>query len=282
MAPRWIASLFAACLVVASVVPAGAQIGGFLKKKAKEAAQAPVQQQQAQQQADEAAARALEAPDVVPITQESTARFKKALNVEIRLRDEFRASLASMKSTEDYEACKAEFAVSDMELTMSALAAAGEKVTPADLQKAIAKAKADLEAKVTKRCGGDPSAWPDYKRAERLRAIEAEASDAFAPSTGSESGGAAEATMHGPAWFSTDDDAQGNAHPYLRKYAIAKERWIPFCSAEAAKTDGKYRRIKGQGSVYVYTVEEAQVLSEHCPDVMATLNKTTEPLPSGK
>ena len=282
MTSRWIGSLSAACLLAASVVPADAQIGGFLKKKAKEAAQAPVQQQQAQQQSDEAAAQALAAPDIVPITQESTTRFKKALNVEIRLRGEFRAMLASMKSKEEYDACKEEFAVSDMELAMSALAAAGEKATPADLQKAMVKAKADLDATVAKRCGGDPSAWPDYRRAERLKAIEGEASDAFAPSTGSDADGAAEATTHGPAWLSTDDEAPSDAHPYLRKYAIAKERWIPFCSAEAAKTEGKYRRIKGQGSVYVYSVEEAQVLSEHCPDVMATLNKATEPLQSGK
>ena len=282
MTSRWRGPLIATCLLAVAAVPADAQIGGFLKKKAKEAVQAPVQQQQAQQQSDEAAAQALSAPDIVPITQESTARFKKALNVEIRLRGEFRSMLASMKSKEDYEACKAEIAVSDMELTMSALAAAGEKATPADLQKAIVKAAADLEAKVTKRCGGDPSAWPDYKRAERLREIEGEASDAFAPPGSPEAVGAGESATHGPAWLSTDDDAQGNAHPYLRKYAIAKERWIPFCSAEAAKTEGKYRRIKGQGSVYVYSVEEAQVLSEHCPDVMATLNKATEPLQSGK
>jgi hypothetical protein len=282
MTSRWIGWLIAACLLASSVVPADAQIGGFMKKKVKEAVQAPVQQQQAQQQADEAAARALEAPDIVPITQESTARFKKALNVEIRLRGEFRSMLASMKSKEDYDACKAEFAISDMELAMSAMAAAGEKATPADLQKAMVKARADLDAKVTKRCGGDPSAWPDYERAERLRAIEAEASDAFAPTGSPEAVAAGESTTHGPAWISTDDDAPGDAHPYLRKYAIAKERWIPFCSAEAAKTEGKYRRIKGQGSVYVYSVEEAQVLSEHCPEVMATLNKTTEPLQSGK
>lgn len=282
MTSRWIGPLTATCLLAVAAVPADAQIGGFLKKKAKEAVQAPVQQQQAQQQSDEAAAQALAAPDIVPITQESTARFKKALNVEIRLRGEFRSMLASMKSKEDYDACKAELAMSDMELTLSALAAAGEKATPTDLQRAIVKATAEQEAKVTKRCGGDPSAWPDYKRAERLRAIEGEASDAFAPPGSPEAEGAGEATTHGPAWLSTDDDAPGDVHPYLRKYAIAKERWIPFCSAEAAKTEGKYRRIKGQGSVYVYSVEEAQVLSEHCPDVMATLNKTTEPLQSGK
>ena len=76
--------------------------------------------------------------------------------------------------------------------------------------------------------------------------------------------------------------AQADAHPYLRKYAIAKERWIPFCAAEATKAEGKYTRVKGQGAQYVYTVEEAQVLSQHCPDVMAKLNKVTGPVQAAR
>lgn len=278
MTSRWIGSVLAACVLAAITRPAEAQIGGFLKKKAKEAAQAPVQQQQANQQSDEAAARALEAPDVVPITQESTARFGRALDVEIRLRGEFKTQLGSMKSKEEYEACKSEVAMTQDPMQMAAaLASLGDKATPAEIQKVMVKMSTDMEAQLAKRCGADPSGWPDYKRAERLREIEAVASDAFAPASGAGEAPAVE-RPGGPSWVPTDD-AQTAAHPYARKYAIAKERWIPFCAAEAEKTSSKkFVRIK----LYAYTVEEAQVLSEHCPDVMAKLNKVTEPVRSAK
>jgi hypothetical protein len=283
MRSRVTSLLMAACVTAVVAQPAQGQIGGFLKKKAKEAAQAPVQQQQAQQQADEAAARALSAPDIVPITEESTARFARALDVEIRLRGEFRAMLASMKPREEYEECKGEASMSpEAQQIALGMANISDKGTPAEMQKAMLKISRDIEALIVKKCGGDPGGWSDGKRAERLREIEAEASDAFAPSGGAGAGDEpAGDGLHGPSWRPTDE-AQADAHPYRRKYAIAKERWIPFCAAEATKAEGKYTRVKGEGAQYVYTVEEAQVLSQHCPDVMAKLNKVTAPVQTAR
>jgi hypothetical protein len=266
--------------------PAYAQLGGFLKKKAMEAAEAPVQQQQAKQRSTEQAAAALRNPDVVPITQESTDRFMKALGVEIRLRNEFRSMLASMKSREEYEACKGEIAMSPegMQIAMG-LANISDKATPAEMQKAMMKMGADMEALTLKRCGGDPSGWPDHKRAERLRQIERRASRAFAPTGGTDSVGEgfAGADPHGPAWF-PPEPVQTEDVEFYRPYGIAKERWIAFCSSGAEmKTEGDFVYVKGMGDVwYVFTKEEAEFMTRHCSEVMAEIKKTTEPVQGAK
>jgi hypothetical protein len=273
--------------VVLSAGPAEAQIGGLLKKKAKEAAQAPVKQAEAKQEADEAAARALADPDVVAITQDSTARFRKALGVEARLRGEFRTLLASVKTQEEYNACKGEIMMSpEGQKASMALLELGDKATPADMQKVMLKASADLDALAAKRCGGDPAQWNTGRRAERLQEIEGEASDAFAPPGGTAPDGeAVEERRAGPSAV-VIAGAPADAHPHRRKYTLMKERWIPFCSAladAAAQSDGKYKKIKGVGSgVYVYSASEAEVMTANCAAVMDDLNTVIEAVSGSK
>jgi hypothetical protein len=267
--------------VVLSAGPAQAQIGGFLKKKAKEAAQAPIKQEQARQQADEAAANALSTPDIVPITGESTARFRTALGTEARLRGELRAQLASVKSQEEYNACSGELIMSPEAQKISMrLADMPANASAADLQKLMMKTNADLEALVTKRCGPNPSQWNPGKVSQRLQEIEGEASDALAPPGAAVPDLEASAERRAGPSAHAAEPWQAEAHPYRRKYALLKERWIPFCGAltEAAlKGDGKYRTVKGVGSgVYVYSSSEAEVMTASCAAVMDDLNHVLE------
>jgi len=270
---------------VIAAVPAEAQLGGLLKKKAKEAIQAPVKQEQAKQQSEDAAARALSSPDIVPITEESTGRFRKALNVEARLRGEFRAFLASLKTQEAFDACKLDVAISpEGEKARMPVLNLGDDPSPADLQKAMLKASADLEAIVGKRCGSDPGQWRDGKRADRLREIEAEASDALAASDLAHSASEPSAgPITGPSAGAAEQAAAG-AHPYLRKYGMLKERWIPFCGAQAqsaSESGGAHTQVKGVGSgVYVYSAAEAAVMTANCAAVMADLNRALDPVSS--
>jgi hypothetical protein len=282
MSSRIIGLLLGVFVVVASAVPAEAQIGGFLKKKAKEAAQAPVKQEQAKQQSDEAAASALSDPDIVPITQESTVRFRKALGIELRLRGEFRTFLASLKTREEYDACKSEFMMSpEAQQASMQMLNLGDKATPADMQKAMMKAAADVEALTKKRCGGDPSAWNGAKRNERLQEIEGEASDAFGPPGAAPPAGDGLVVLPPGPSASSAEAEPADAHPYRRKYALAKERWIPFCNGMATAPDatgkGKYATVKGEGNgVYVYSSEEAAVMAANCVDVMSEIGKVVD------
>ncbi len=259
-------------------------MGGFLKKKAKEAAQAPIQQQQAQQQADEAAAKALSAPDVVPITQESTARFAGALDVEIRLRGEFRTLLASFKTREEYQACQAEVAMSPEAQKISMrVAELPDNASAADLQKLMLKSSRDLEALVEKRCGADPSQWNQATSAQRLQGDRGRGLGRLRAARRCRRGGRGGRGAARPLVGAGRATPRTDAHPHLRKYAIAKERWIPFCAAEAAKPEGKYARVKGQGAALrVYAWRRRRCCPQHCPDVMAKLNKVTEPVQSAK
>jgi hypothetical protein len=281
MSSRITCLLLGVLLVAWPSGPAEAQIGGLLKKKAKEAAQAPVKQEEAKQQADDAAARALASPDVVPITKESTARFRKALRVEAQLRGEFVTFLASLKTQEQYAACKSEVMMSpEGQKASMGMLALGDKATPAEMQKAMLKANADVEALTTRQCGGDPSQWTQGRRVDRLREIEGEASDAFAPPrTEPSPGGSPDARRSGPSAPSADE-AQADAHPNRRQYAITKERWIPFCNAsstaQTAKANGKYATVKGEGSgVYVYASDEAAFMASSCADVMSDIEKAS-------
>jgi hypothetical protein len=275
--------LLGVVVVASSAGPAEAQIGGLLKKKAKEAAQAPVKQQENKQQADDAAASALSSPDIVPVTQESTVRFRKALGVEAKLRGEFATFLASLKTQEQYLACKNDVMMSpEGQKASMAMLALGDKATAADMQKAMMKASADAEALTTKQCGGDPAQWSQGRRVDRLREIEGEASDAFAPpGVEASAAGSGEALRPGPFAPSAGDE-QADAHPYRRRYALTKERWIPFCNAlgtaPKASGSGKYATVKGEGSgVYVYSSDEAAFMASSCGDVMSDIAKLQGP-----
>jgi len=289
---------------VVVVVPAGsadAQLGGLLKKKAKEVAQSPVKKEETKPPSDEAAARALSQPDVVPITQDSTDRFKKGLNVEITLRDEFRTFLASLKTREQYDTCKGESVMSPegQKIGMQMLNLP-DNASPAEMQKVMMKSGADLEALTTKRCGRDPAEWDDARRAERLREIRGQASDAAMPpgyvapagdASGESAGASPDAAeglanhgilLAGPSMFSLFEPP-AMPHPFQIAYAMMTERWPVFCewlTAKTKKTDeGSYQKVPGVGNgTYVYSKAEAEVMSANCPSVMELLMKVLDPV----
>jgi hypothetical protein len=157
-----------------------------------------------------------------------------------------------------------------------------DNVSPAEMQKTMMKAGTELEALTTKRCGVDPTAqWNEAKRIERLKEIEGQASDALAPAGGAPPEADPTGVLATGPWAPSIEDAQDTSHPYLRKYSLLKERWIPFCNGLAtapnATAKGKYATVKGVGNgVYVYSSEEAAVMASNCVDVMSDIGKTLE------
>jgi hypothetical protein len=289
--------LLGALVVAVSASPAEAQLGGLLKNKAKEAVQSPAKKDEAKPRSD-AAAAALSAPNVVPITQDVIDRFKTGLNVEIKLRGEFRTFLASLKTPQQLQQCKLEVMMSPegQKISMQ-MANLADNTPPAELQKVMMKAGTEIEALTTKVCGTDPTEWNDTKRADRLRDIEGQASDAAAP-PGFVAPGRDTPAL--PVDASRDDaegrggpsmpekgsvlehvaGAQGMPHPYLLAYALLKERIPPFCVVFASvmkEGDVTYHYIPGLGKgVWVYSNDEARVLAKNCQTIMELLTTVTE------
>jgi hypothetical protein len=132
------------------------------------------------------------------------------------------------------------------------------------------EATADVDPLTTKRCGGDPTQCNAPRRAERLREIEGEASDAFGPPA-SEAGSEGAVTDRPGMLALSLEGERADAHPYRRQYATAKERRSPFCNAVAmapnATAKTKFTIAKGEGNgVYVCSSEEAAVMASHCVD----------------
>jgi hypothetical protein len=133
------------------------------------------------------------------------------------------------------------------------------------LMKAQQKMATDMQAMLTQRCGTDPQKTQG-QRFERLRQIEAEASDVAMPSgykppVGSDSG----------------------TRPFARGYGMLKERIPVFCATDkkaSAPTQiavGTEKmtvvKVQGQGGQeYVFRQDEVDALNAGCARVMGLMN----------
>jgi hypothetical protein len=261
-------------LTAAAATPAEAQLGGLMRR-AKEAAEKKAAEKDPRAAEPAASTQNPFAdPAVVFITQDQLARFEKALQFEIDKRNELRKAAASAKDPQEYQACTTSVAMSPESMKLiQDFADANADGPPEQLIKAQMKMSADMQALVTKSCGPDPRSL-ESGRFERLRQIEAEASDVAMPSGYTPPAGA-QGRME-------DSGQAANARPFARPYGMLKERVPVFCatdkkmSSPATITVGTDKmtvvRVQGAGQQYVFRQDEVDALNQGCASAMAKMN----------
>jgi len=297
---------------MAATTPAEAQLGGLMRR-AKEAAEKKAAEKDPRAPDPSASTQNPFAdPAVVFITQDQLGRFEKALQYEIDQRNALRKSLAAATTQEEYQACNLSVGTSpEMMKMIQDMADSSANGTAEQIMKAQQKMYADMQAIVTKKCGPDPR-QTESSRFDRLRQIEAEASDIAMPSGYTPPPGAQgrAGERHGnyaafltsrpaspyanvafsyraprPFFPSLEAGARAqmpNPHPFARAYGMLKERIPVFCakdrkvSAPTTITVGTEKitvvKVQGQGQQYVYRQDEVDTLNAGCASVMALMN----------
>jgi hypothetical protein len=286
--------LTALAVIIASAMPVEAQLGGLIRRGADAAKKQaePKTEQPAANQKDPFAD-----PAVVRITQDQAARFQRALQYEVDKRNELRTELkkaaSSVKSPAEYDKCIQEYATSPevMKLIQDMADKSADGSAEA-LMKNMNAMQTEMEAGKLKRCGADPrTAGTEAKIAERLRQIEADASDvAMPPGWTPRAAGVARvafdtngrptiASLSGVAEIAAGRAAQGpmipvTAHPFLRAYAMLKERVPRFCESKQRNEANGLVQVQGTsaGNNYVFAKEEADALSGTCNPIMGLFN----------
>jgi hypothetical protein len=298
--------LFLALVAASSLAtPAEAQLGGLMRR-AREAVKEPTPEigKKPGAPASSPAPNPFADPAIVFITQDQLGRFDKALRYEVAQRAALRKTLASLSTREEYQACSQGMAISPEAMQIiQDYADANANGTAEQMMKATQKMSTDLGALVTKKCGPDPTATAST-RLERVRQIEAEASDIAMPPGWTPPPGYAARAIQTPSgrrsqvalsyratrfspYASAGSAARAqmpNPHPFARAYAMLKERIPVFC----AKLDTKAPlpttpmaigtetvpvvKIPGSGQDYVFRQDEASALTAGCAGVMAQLN----------
>ena len=251
--------------VAAAAAPVEAQLGGMMRR-AKEAAEKKTAEKDPRAAEPAASTQNPFAdPAVVFITQDQLARFEKALQHEIDERNALRTSLGG-KTQVDYQTCAQSVATSpEMMKIVQDMADSSANASTEQLIKAQQKMSADMQAMLTTKCGPDPN-QTQSARFERVRQIEAEASDVamppgYKPPVGADSGG----------------------RPFARGYGMLKERVPVFCatdkkaSAPTQITVGAEKmtvvKVRAQGSMeYAFRQDEVDILNAGCGRVMALMN----------
>jgi hypothetical protein len=280
--------------VACAAAPAEAQLGGMMRR-AKEAAEKKAAPEPATTTANPFAD-----PSVVFITQDQLARFEKALQFEIDKRNEYRKSLGGLRTPQDYRSCSQGIATSPAAMKLvQDWADKSEKLTADQMMKASQQMQTDMAALIAKTCGPDP-AGTTSGTFERMRQIEADASDiampaGFKPAAGARGRMEERPNPYGNVAFSYraprdyfpsfEARAQAaNAHPFARHYGMLKERIPVFCakdkkmSAPTTITVGNEKmtivRVRSaQGGLeYAFRQDEVDALNAGCAGVMAKMN----------
>ena len=128
-------------------------IGGLIKRKAADAVKP--KEEPKTKAPDAAEPRSEFSFDLTP---ESMAALKRGLELEIRLREEYRAEVARQKTVAQYKACESESASSpEAAKFMEEYLARMEKVkTQEEVQKLTVWQNETLSAIIKKKCGDDP------------------------------------------------------------------------------------------------------------------------------
>ena len=151
-------------------------IGGLIKRKAAEAVKP---KEEPKTKATDAAEPS--SPFAFDLTPESMAALKRGLELEIKMRADYRAEVARQKTVAQYKACESESASSpEAAKYMEEYLARQEKVkTQEDVQKLTAWQNETLNAIVKKKCGDDPQPLID-KQMERFTKAQFEGAIEFA------------------------------------------------------------------------------------------------------
>lgn len=155
------ARIATALILSLAVATAADAQGGLIKRKVGDALK---------KQADPKPAEAESNQDGAPYELNAAAMtaFKSALELEIRLRDDYRARVAKLKTPEQYKECETEFAMSpDAQKILEEYTKRSENVkTSEDMEKVTEWFGTTMTQGMTKKCGLDPSSLRNAQRDE--------------------------------------------------------------------------------------------------------------------
>jgi hypothetical protein len=259
------------CAAISMAAPVHAQLGGLMRK-AKEAAEKKTAEKDPRApEASSTTRNPFADPAIVFITQDQLGRFQKGLQHEVTERNAFRKQLAAVQTREQYQACSQGAMTSADTMKLIQDFADSSANLPADqMMKRQQQMYAEMGAMVEKKCGVDPQKIESSK-VERLRQIEAEASDFAMP----------------PGYKAPPQEAgqETTARAFARAYGMLKERVPVFCGKLSEKapltpttiTVGTEKmsvvKIPGSGQDYVFRQDEATALTAGCGGVMALMNQ---------
>jgi hypothetical protein len=280
------------------------QLGGLIKKKVADAVKPKEEPAPKELIADKD-------PYKFEISDASIAAFKRGLELEIKMRNDYRASAAKYKSAvEARKKCELSFA------TRPEAAKIGEEgssrmdnaKTPAETQAAVKWMQDAMLELLTKLCGADPGPPPDqakaFAKAQEAGAIEfgkvasrrppseKPSDDSARPQTecfeveyASESGAAARATVlacGAESWSGNVGELQQSGFSsilvelFLRDYGMFKELVIRFCNLDKkSREDAVKNGVRVQGSNdtiwWIFTKEFAAETHPNCEVLMALI-----------
>ncbi len=261
---------FGVCAALSVASPVEAQLGGLMRKAKEAAKEKTAEKDPRAPEATGSTQNPFADPAIVFITQDQLGRFQKGLQHEVTQRNALRKQLASLQTREQYQACAQSAATSPELMKLIQDAADSSANLPVEqMMKRQQQMYADMGALVEKKCGVDPQKV-ESSRAERLRQIEAEASDLAMP----------------PGYKAPPPEAPQAVivRPFARAYGMLKERGPVFCGKLAEKapltpttiTVGTEKmsvvKIRGAGQDYVFRQDEADALTQGCSGVMALMN----------
>lgn len=238
----------AAIVALAAPQPAGAQLGGLIKKKVSEAIK-PAEKVAEPSRPGGQTGSFINA-EVMQITPASIASMRKAMSAERAMQDEFRKELAKYPTREQYADCQQKAALTpEAQKIVAAIGNVPEGASAEEAQRAMTKMATEMEALVKKSCPLNPEDWADYKRRQKLVEIHLKASAPF--------------DTIGFRGVSGD----GGGEMSVRRNDIITERIVAYCEAKAAGVDvsGDSDGLKipgtGRDIYWVYTAEELKVLA---------------------
>lgn len=290
-------------LSVTMATGAQAQIGGLIKRKAAEAVK-PKNEPPPKAKAAENLPSSAKFP--FDLTADNLTAFKQALDLEHKLREEYRAEVAKVKTREQYKKCESQAATStDAQKAHEEYMARSEKVkTAEDVTKLTAWQNEAYTAVMLKHCGPDPAPLIDaqqdrFTKAQEKAAFEFAKSFRKSPSHDQQprsrepddasAAGACLSTAEGeeeeftatcptveilPAVQRAPD---AGTDPRVLEYLRTIELVTKYCSlskemrADAAKNG---IRVPGTGTdiYWVFTKEFANWVGDACDDVLKRIN----------
>jgi hypothetical protein len=300
------------CAAISVATPVQAQLGGLMRKAKEAAKEKTAEKDPRTPEAASSTSNPFADPAIVFITQDQLGRFEKGLQHEVAQRNALRKQLASLPTREQHQACSQSVATSPEAMKLIQDFADSSASLPVDqMMKRQQQMYADMAAMVEKKCGQDPQKL-EGAHLERLRQIEAEASDIAMP-PGYKAPPQAGLERETIDWAAMWNNAPAptpvvmkvrdrrapyfgevpaaaraqaaNARPFARGYAMLKERVPVFCQALSEKapltpttiTVGNQKmtvvKIRSKGSLeYVFRQDEAEALTNGCASVMALIN----------
>lgn len=249
---RFIRGVALLALLGAAVAPAHAGIGDALKKKAASL----VKGDKAKPAAATGETGAITSRIQPPVTAENLAKFRAGMQLEIAEREKAAKFLATVKSSDAFNKCKTDWAMSsEGQAASQAFLGGMEGKSQEELQKHYEKHGAEMEKQIQAKCGPDPAKYNENWKAEQARIALGRASDQFAE----------------------DDYAYHTWKEWVAEFCryIEKLKKEPDWKQKEAKILDEGLRIHTYGgNHYVYTATEAKHLLENCDTLMPLIEAT--------